>query len=98
MDLPSLVAVSAAVDGFADVLTVDFGGNELLLGDGNASDDDDSEWDGVNGGLNIADVGQGKAGESGEVLELHFGIEDCVKAGNLNVKELVKRIIDRIRS
>ena len=73
MDLPSLVAVSAALDGFADVLTVDFGGNELLLGDGDAGDDDDGEGDGVNGGLDAADVGQSKAGQTGEVLKLHFG-------------------------
>ena len=74
--IPALVSVAAAVLGVdvgGDVLTVDLSSDELLLGDGDAGDDDDGEGDGVNGGLDAADVGQSKAGQTGEVLKLHFG-------------------------
>jgi hypothetical protein len=64
---------------------VDLGGDELLLGDGDAGDDDDGEGDGIDGSLDAADVGQGKAGQTGEVLQLHFGLR------LVRVKELERR-------
>ena len=69
----SVAAAVLGVDVGGDVLTVDLSSDELLLGDGDTGDDDDGEGDGINGGLDAADVGQSKAGQTGEVLKLHFG-------------------------
>ena len=71
--LPALVTVSS-VDGPADVVPVDFGCDQFLLGDGNSGNDDDGEGDGVDCGVNGVHQSEGQeAGKSGECTELHDG-------------------------
>ena len=73
--LPSLVTVSALnVGRLPDVLPVDLCCDQRLLGDGDSSDDDDGQRDGVDGGVNGVDVSQHEAGKTGEVFELHVGL------------------------
>ena len=75
--IPALVSVAAAVLGVdvgGDVLTVDLSSDELLLGDGDAGDDDDSQGHGVDGGVDGVEEGEGhEAGSSSDCAEMHVG-------------------------
>ena len=75
--LPALLSIASAVLGVGvggDVLAVDLGGDELLLGDGDAGDDDDSQGHGVDGGVDGVEEGEGhEAGSSSDSAEMHVG-------------------------